>query len=48
MMTSQETLPTVRMGLIGLGHMGRHHARVIRETSGMTLVAVADPGGDPF
>lgn len=47
-MTSQNTLPTVRMGLIGLGHMGRHHARVIRETTGMTLVAVADPGGDPF
>ena len=36
----------VRMGLIGLGSMGRHHARVIREVEGMDLVAVADPHGD--
>ena len=36
------------MGLIGLGSMGRHHARVIRATEGMELVAVADPGGDHF
>ncbi len=35
-----------RMGLIGLGSMGRHHARVIREVEGMQLVAVADPLGD--
>jgi predicted dehydrogenase len=38
----------LRVGLIGLGAMGRHHARVIRETDGMDLVAVADPGGDRF
>ncbi|MGC5629562.1 Gfo/Idh/MocA family protein [Georgenia sp. Z1344] len=38
----------LRVGLIGLGSMGRHHARVIRETEGMDLVAVADPGGDRF
>lgn len=37
---------SVRMGLIGLGSMGRHHARVIREVEGMDLVAVADPHGD--
>ena len=36
----------VRMGLIGLGSMGRHHARVIRSVEGMELVAVADPYGD--
>lgn len=36
----------IRMGLIGLGSMGRHHARVIREVEGMELVAVADPYGD--
>ncbi|WP_131106499.1 Gfo/Idh/MocA family protein [Ornithinimicrobium sufpigmenti] len=34
------------MGLIGLGSMGRHHARVIREVEGMELVAVADQFGD--
>ena len=39
---------SLRIGLIGLGSMGRHHARVIRATAGMELVAVADPGGDRF
>ncbi|MFC2360491.1 MAG: gfo/Idh/MocA family oxidoreductase, partial [Actinomyces dentalis] len=38
----------LRIGLIGLGSMGRHHARVIRATPGMELVAVADPGGGRF
>lgn len=38
----------LRVGLIGLGSMGRHHARVIRATPGMRLVAVADPAGDRF
>ncbi len=42
-MTTQRA---IRMGLIGLGSMGRHHARVIRATEGMELVAVADPAGD--
>lgn len=38
----------LRVGLIGLGVMGRHHARLVRETPGIELVAVADPGGDRF
>jgi UDP-N-acetylglucosamine 3-dehydrogenase len=37
----------LRVGLIGLGMMGRHHARVIREVDGLTLTAVADATGDP-
>ena len=37
----------LRAGLIGLGMMGRHHARVLRSLDGVQLVAVADPGGDP-
>ncbi|WP_298182490.1 Gfo/Idh/MocA family oxidoreductase [Saccharomonospora sp.] len=37
----------LRVGLIGLGMMGRHHARVIREVEGLNLVAVADATGDP-
>lgn len=41
-------MTTLKMGLIGLGAMGRHHARLIRQTEGVELVAVADPGGDPF
>ncbi|MGB5951896.1 MAG: Gfo/Idh/MocA family oxidoreductase [Ornithinimicrobium sp.] len=36
----------IRMGLIGLGSMGRHHARVIRQVDGLDLVALADPYGD--
>ena len=38
---------TLRMGIIGLGMMGRHHARVAREVEGVDLVAVADAMGDP-
>jgi predicted dehydrogenase len=37
----------LRAGLIGLGMMGRHHARVLRSLDGVELVAVGDPGGDP-
>lgn len=37
----------LRAGLIGLGMMGRHHARNLRAIDGVDLVAVADPGGDP-
>lgn len=38
---------TLKMGIIGLGMMGRHHARVAREVEGVKLVAVADAMGDP-
>ncbi|GAA4485906.1 Gfo/Idh/MocA family oxidoreductase [Microbacterium panaciterrae] len=37
----------LRVGLLGVGMMGRHHARVLREVEGIELVAIADPGGDP-
>ncbi|MGH8774624.1 MAG: Gfo/Idh/MocA family protein [Jiangellaceae bacterium] len=40
-------MANLRAGLIGLGMMGRHHARVLRSLDGVELVAVADPGGDP-
>lgn len=40
-------MANLRVGLIGLGMMGRHHARVIREVEGIDLVAVADAYGDP-
>lgn len=36
----------LRAGLVGLGMMGRHHARVLRGLEGVDLVAVADPVGD--
>jgi len=38
----------LRAGLIGLGAMGRHHARVLRSLPDVDLVAVADPGGDQY
>lgn len=38
----------LRAGLLGIGSMGRHHARVLREVEGIELVGIADPGGDPF
>lgn len=37
----------LRAGLIGLGHMGRHHARALRALDGVDLVAAVDPAGDP-
>ncbi|MFV0253075.1 MAG: Gfo/Idh/MocA family protein [Beutenbergiaceae bacterium] len=40
-------MANLRAGLLGLGMMGRHHARVLRALEGVELVAVADPGGDP-
>lgn len=36
----------LRAGLVGLGAMGRNHARVLRQLEGVELVAAADPGGD--
>lgn len=36
----------LRAGLIGLGMMGRNHARVLRSLDGVELVAVADQYGD--
>jgi predicted dehydrogenase len=37
----------LRAGLIGLGAMGRNHARVLSQLDGVDLVGVADPAGDP-
>lgn len=37
----------LRVGLLGLGMMGRHHARVLRDLEGVELVAIADSSGDP-
>lgn len=36
------------MGLVGIGMMGRNHARVLHSLEGVDLVGVADPGGDRF
>ena len=39
-------MTNLKAGLIGLGMMGRHHARVLGSLEGVDLVAVADPVGD--
>lgn len=41
-MTGSET-PPVRIGVVGVGFMGRQHIEFIRETRGAVLSAVADP-----
>ncbi len=38
----------LRVGILGLGSMGRHHVRNVRQTEGLCLSAVADPAGDRF
>ncbi len=38
----------LRAGLVGLGTMGRHHARLLRSLDAFDLVAAVDPGGDRF
>lgn len=39
-------MANLRAGLIGLGMMGRHHARVLAGLEGVDLVAVCDAQGD--
>jgi len=36
----------LRAGLVGIGMMGRHHARVLASLSGVDFVGVSDPAGD--
>lgn len=37
---------TLRVGVVGLGMMGRHHARVLQGLDGVALVGAADGRGD--
>lgn len=37
---------TIRVGVVGVGHFGRHHARVYSELKDAELVGVADPDGE--
>lgn len=38
----------LRAGLVGLGSMGRHHARVLAGLDGVEFVGVVDPMGDKY
>jgi predicted dehydrogenase len=37
-----DTPPAVRVAVVGIGHLGRHHARILATLPGARLVAVAD------
>lgn len=37
----------LRAGLVGLGMMGRNHARILNSLPGVSLVGIADPDADP-
>jgi predicted dehydrogenase len=39
-------MQTVRLGVIGVGHLGQHHARILSAMEGASLVAVADIDAD--
>lgn len=39
-------MKNLRAGLVGLGMMGRHHARVLASLPGIDFVGVSDPAGD--
>ena len=38
----------LRVGVLGLGMMGRHHVRVLSRLAGVDLIAVADRDGDRY
>lgn len=38
--------PELRVGVVGVGHLGRHHARLLATAPGARLVAVADTSRD--
>ena len=38
----------LRAGLIGLGRMGRRHARALQDLDGVTLAGALDPAGDRY
>ncbi|MFG2088481.1 MULTISPECIES: Gfo/Idh/MocA family protein [unclassified Spirillospora] len=40
-------MTALRAGLVGLGAMGRNHARVLSELDGVELAGVTDPAGRP-
>src|SRR5262245_15844370 len=35
----------LRLGVVGVGHLGKEHARILSELPGVELVGVADPNG---
>jgi UDP-N-acetylglucosamine 3-dehydrogenase len=46
-MTAAVRSQPLRAGLVGLGAMGRNHARILSGLDGVELVGVVEPAGDP-
>jgi UDP-N-acetylglucosamine 3-dehydrogenase len=45
-MTAPEPAPPLRGAIIGLGMMGRHHARLLQASPRVAFAGAVDPGGD--
>lgn len=45
---SETTIPNLRGAVLGLGMMGRHHARLLQASTRVTFAGAVDPGGDRF
>ncbi len=45
-MTTAESGQTLRGAIVGLGMMGRHHARLLQSTPRIAFAGAVDPGGD--
>ncbi len=47
-MGSQRERPALRGAVIGLGMIGRHHARLLQDTERVEFAGAVDPGGDRY
>jgi predicted dehydrogenase len=47
-MTSPNSAPALRGAIVGLGMMGRHHARLLQSSARIAFAGAVDPGGDRY
>jgi predicted dehydrogenase len=47
-MPTPEPAPSLRGAIVGLGMMGRHHARLLQSTPRIMFAGAVDPGGDRY
>ncbi len=47
-MSAQDRHPALRGAVLGLGMIGRHHARLLQASPRVDFAGAADPGGDRF
>jgi predicted dehydrogenase len=46
MNSDQKNMSSVRLGVVGVGYLGQHHARIYADIPGVELVGVVDADGD--